>query len=908
MGRLLERIQNAQISRRDFLKGSAVATSALMLAGCGDPSSNVTETTKEAGTTNAPVVEVEPNPVAYVSKEDEAVLTGKGKWVSAACWHNCGGRCMNKAYVVDGVVIRQKTDDTHEDSWEYPQQRGCVRGKAQQQQCFGVDRIKYPMKRKNWQPGGGENSHGELRGKDEWERISWDEAFRLFGEEMTRIKDTYGMESVLYPSGRDGGYRVLNAMGGCINTWSTISMGTYKLDVRLAGLPLHDWGKTNDRFDLENAEVIVMHSMNPAWASTALPTYFLRCAKEKGIKFISIDPMYTESAQLVDAEWLPIRGGTDISFFLGAAYEMLRLDKEEGDIVDWEFLNKYTVGFDAEHMPADAKLNENYQDYLLGKYDGIPKTAEWASHICGVPAEQIISFARTVGKKNKVMLFHNFAAARCYGAEMLPQAFMALGAMGGHMGKSGHACGAAYHAKSFNHGPTLVYAGTTQASTVAYPMKRYVPEAMIWDLVNQGGGSYKETVGPYVGGFTPCVDATLPEIHAIVALGAYGMLQTTTGMKEAIKGYRKMDFVATKAQFFTTVAKYADLVFPVTTEWERVGSTYDDKGSGFANREVLLVASQVVPPLYEAKTDEEIDKGLMEAVGIDTSEIFVKSEKQQFFDQLAGAQVIKEDGSGYETLVTVTQEDIDEWGVEGTPQEGRIGLQELIDNGGYQVRRTAGDSTGCFIGYKDFIDDPEANPLPSKSGKFEIYCQARFDLLDTMFGGIDFKPYPTYVVPPRGYESTFVDYDIDGEKTEYPYIMYNPHYLRRSHSTFDNCSWLREVHPNPVFLSAIDAEEKGVKAGDTVLVSSPFGKCLRKAAVLDNLRPGQVGIPHGAWADIDEEAGIDKAGADNYLTGNDISGCGVTGYNNGNCNFEKWDGEELEDDWHLPHRLVTFAE
>ena len=66
-----------------------------------------------------------------------------GEWVAAACWHNCGGRCMNKVMVKDGAVVRQKTDDTHEDSPDYPQQRGCVRGKAQQQQCFGADRLKY---------------------------------------------------------------------------------------------------------------------------------------------------------------------------------------------------------------------------------------------------------------------------------------------------------------------------------------------------------------------------------------------------------------------------------------------------------------------------------------------------------------------------------------------------------------------------------------------------------------------------------------------------------------------------------------------------------------------------------------------------------------------------------------------
>ena len=72
-----------------------------------------------------------------------------GTWVPAACWHNCGGRCVNKVMVKDGAVVRQKTDDSHPDSFDYPQQRGCVRGKSQQQQCFGADRIKYPMKRKS---------------------------------------------------------------------------------------------------------------------------------------------------------------------------------------------------------------------------------------------------------------------------------------------------------------------------------------------------------------------------------------------------------------------------------------------------------------------------------------------------------------------------------------------------------------------------------------------------------------------------------------------------------------------------------------------------------------------------------------------------------------------------------------
>lgn len=84
-----------------------------------------------------------------------AAPAAKGQWKPVACWHNCGGRCVNKALVADGVVVRQKTDDVVADSPDFPQQRGCLRGRSQRKQVFGADRLKYPMKRKNWAPGGG---------------------------------------------------------------------------------------------------------------------------------------------------------------------------------------------------------------------------------------------------------------------------------------------------------------------------------------------------------------------------------------------------------------------------------------------------------------------------------------------------------------------------------------------------------------------------------------------------------------------------------------------------------------------------------------------------------------------------------------------------------------------------------
>ena len=347
----LEEILDRKFSRRDFLKGSMAATAAVAGLGAVSRESRLAAAETVASKEHAPIVD-----------HDEG-----GKWIAAACWHNCGGRCMNKVLMKDGVVVRQKTDDTHPDSPDYPQQRGCIRGKAQQQQCFGADRLKYPMKRKHWSP---EEPNGELRGRDEWERISWDEAIKYVADQYKTIKEKYGNQAFL--TGSWGSYSEnipLMYYGGHTSVADSTSYGTYLLNTNTTiGVSRNGFGANNDRYDMLNADTMVFLSLNPAWSAPGTPmTHFMR-AKENGTKFICVDPMYSASAQALDAEWVPVRTGTDTALLLGVAHEMLRLDAEEGDIVDWDFLKKYTVGFDAESEKApNLKDAVNFRDYLDGK-------------------------------------------------------------------------------------------------------------------------------------------------------------------------------------------------------------------------------------------------------------------------------------------------------------------------------------------------------------------------------------------------------------------------------------------------------------------------------------------------------------------------------------------------------------
>ncbi|WP_019850296.1 molybdopterin-dependent oxidoreductase [Desulfitobacterium sp. PCE1] len=880
MSDILKKITDKKISRRNFLKATAAGTAGLALAGCG--------------TALAPVG----------AELDAAAVNGEGEWIPAACWHNCGYKCYNSALVVDNVVVRQKTDDTEPDSFNKPQLRGCLRGRAQQQQVFGADRIKYPMKRKHWEPlTGGDKS---LRGKDEWVRISWDEALDYVAAELKNAKEKYGNRSILMPNFADAlcdFNNSINAFGGYTNVQDTGSLGTYLFVSGVLGIIPYGNDDANDRLDLLKSETIVLYGCNPAWAAAGLPSHNLMHAKEAGAKFIYVGPSYNETANLVEAKWIRVRPGTDIAFLLAVAYVMITEDDPlSNPLIDWDFLNRCTVGFDAGHIPADATIKENFKDYVLGNYDNQPKTPEWASEICGTPVEDILWYAKEMHKDKKVSILHSSAPARCNNADDFPQILMTIAAMGGHFGKPGHSCGSCQYYFATNSGPKLVQLGASGAPILPNPCPDSIMAPELWDNVLNGKYNY---TAPALWGDLASMGEKDIDIHVIIH-SYRNTLQTNQGVAKGIEAHRKVDFVVSCAYSLNASAQYADIVLPITTQWERHSSyLYLEI---YYNREVQFFPSKVIEPLYEAKSDLWIGRELGKRLGINVNQVYPLSEEQRYFNAIAGATVINKEGTGYETLVTITEADLAWWKqkhgkVDGKLQQGRIGLKELMEKGIYKVERHEGDNYG-HITYQSFVEDPDKNPVGSKSGKFEIYCQTKADSINAM-GRSTLKPYPTYIQPLNGYEQSFKDWDKK-IKGDYPYQVTTPHYLRRSHTILDNLPWLREAMRNPVFISAVDAAEKGIKNGDAVLLTNPYGKVLRQASVSQRLMPGYIEMPHGTWLELDEKTGIDKSGSDNYLSAPITTGCGVSGYNTQLVNMEKYDGKPLTPDYLWPQRIINI--
>ncbi len=262
--------------------------------------------------------------------------------------------------------------------------------------------------------------------------------------------------------------------------------------------------------------------------------------------------------------------------------------------------------------------------------------------------------------------------------------------------------------------------------------------------------------------------------------------------------------------------------------------------------------------------------------------------------------MILPDASGYEPLVTITAADIATWEVEGEPQQGRITLAELMEKGIYQVQRSVGDKF-TFIPGQAYREDPVANPVKTASGKLEIHCQSLSDQI-ALYGLTTIPPIPQYRPPVEGIEDTYSDWE-KRIKGDFPLQIMNPHNFRRSHSVFNNIPQLRKAFPQESWINPLDAEKRGIKTGDTMLISSRWGKVLRPAFVTERILPGVIALGEGAWVEMDETLGIDKAGATNMLCGPHLTGQGEEPWNTCNVQVEKWTGAPLEPDYLWPQRI-----
>lgn len=825
-----------------------------------------------------------------------------GEWLSAPCWNNCGGttRCLNKVYVEDGVPLKMRSDESDEDSYANPQRRSCLRGRAKISEVFSPARIKYPMKRKSFSF---DDPHGELRGIDEWERISWDEALDLVAEGIQRALDQYGPKGILCGASSnfnvdgffDQNVNLLNVLGGSVHAEAgTVSGGSWPvLNTHMVGGSF----AAPHRLQLLQSDLHVLFGCN--WAANHHGVYSLwfdECRK-RGAKVIIIDPWLNQTASAIADEWVPVLPGTDTALIAAIAYEWIK-----AGTFDQEFLDKYCIGFDGDHMPEGAPENASWKDYILGTgYDMTEKTPEWAEAICGVPADTIRSLAAEIASVDKVNFFAGLSTSKIPAGEQLCQSFITLALMHGGYGQPGHyfqygtataeSAGPAISAGAFcpvTADPANPLQPDGAPIYMGYPIPNFeklgdaewlnLEPAELWRTIL--AGEYGRDCWP--GGKIKV------DIHAAYFGGYMSTLNQVPDTMNGIKVVRGLDFVYGINPFFDSTRQYCDVLLPCPTYWEKQG-----RAANLNDGTTIPWFAQIFEPMYEAKPESWIADELAKRLGVDPKEVSPMNDSERTYATVRDAVLVESAGADPVPLLSITQEEIAEFfpEAEGEPQDGLYTFAEFREKGILKAPIT--EDTDVPEPLAAFIADPEANPLTTESGKFEIYCQSVAKAINAV-GYSEIYPVGVYQLGDS-------EQGAGNQTDEYPLLLWTPHTLRRAHSVNDNVLSLREAFPQACYMSKVDADVRGIANGDTVLMTSPHGKVLRRAKVMTTIVPGAVAMEDGAWFEIDEETGIDLGGCPNVLQAPRSSGGGCQAWTGTLLQVEKYEGPlELPSDKNRP--------
>ena len=702
-----------------------------------------------------------------------------GELITTGCSFDCGGNCLLKVYVEEGRITRIAPDDLP-DSLATPQLRPCARGLAHLQRVYAPDRLRYPSRRV-----------GE-RGEGHFESISWDEALDTVASELARIKETYGPQAIFNLCGSGNldsrlhhtlavPMRFFELFGGYTGGSTIISFQSVVYACRRTfGMVVPD----SDRENMLKSRLIIMWGCNPAVTIKGTNTnWYLAQAKEKGVRFIFVDPIFTESAAALADEWIPIKPGTDTAALIAMAYVIIT-----EDLCDRAFLDKYTFGFD------------RFQDYCLGVEDGVAKTPAWAEPITGVPAETIARLAREYATTKPTNLRAGWAPGRTAFGEQFHRAAIALAAITGNVGIEGGSPGL-WLPDSFAGGE---FYGVGTIPFGPNPLRKWLPYFTWADAILKG------TEGGY------------PSDIKMAYIVGTNILNQNGDINKGIQALKKLEFVVVHEQFMTPTARFADILLPVTTHFER-----EDIQAPHECGYYFIYSPKVIEPMYECKSDLEIFTELAHRLGIEGYNS--KSDEEWIRGFVANSPMPDFEAFKRQGVYKFS------------PPQPQVALSEQIN-------------------------EPEKNPFPTPSGKIEIYSQ---DLARR--GNPELLPaIPKYIEAWEGPHHPLAE--------KYPLLMVTTHSRRRANSTLDNIPWLRELERQTVWINPRDAAARGIKEGDEVRVFNDIGTLRIPAKVTERIMPGVIRIEEGAWYDPDER-GIDRAGSVNVLCKDTVSPGGAAATN-----------------------------
>jgi anaerobic dimethyl sulfoxide reductase subunit A len=480
------------------------------------------------------------------------------------------------------------------------------------------------------------------------------------------------------------------------------------------------------------------------------------------------------SRQLAD-EHVFIRPGTDAAALIAMAQVIV-----SGGLHDQAYCDRHVLGLDA------------YRAYLLGEDDGVAKTPEWAAAITGIDADTLRRLAIEFASTKPAALQTGYGAGRTTHGEQFHRAAYALAAITGNVGIVGGSSGTSNGATGRS--------GIRSLPTGRNPTGARVATPLLADLLARGRA----------GGYPA-------DIKLIYSSGG-DLFNQCPNVNKMVTSLDGVEFIVAQDHFATPTARYADIVLPATTFWERNDVHTPWAGAGH----YAIFMRQAIQPMHECRNDIDIFSELARRVGIEG------------YNDKTELDWLRELSSG---AVDDFPRFIEQGVARFAPPEDAVAFAR-------QIRGEARFST--------------------PSGKIEIYSVTLAANPDP-YGLGRIPPIPTWIPP-------------EDAPARYPLSLCTPKSRARTHSIHGNQPGLARVDPDNVWLHPADAASRGIADGQRVRVFNDHGATVLPAKVTDHIAPGVVSIKEGAWF-IPDDTGVDTQGCANVLTADRPAPCGATTYN-----------------------------
>ncbi|WP_122564273.1 molybdopterin guanine dinucleotide-containing S/N-oxide reductase [Pseudomonas viridiflava] len=673
-------------------------------------------------------------------------------------------------------------------------------------------RVMRPAVRRSFlkQAGGQSELRGELRGQEPFVEVSWEVALDLVALELKRVRQEHGNQAIFggsYGWGSAGRFhhaqsqlhRFLNCIGGYVSSTDSYSLGAGRvLMPHIVGSM--DWllaAHTSWKNLAEHCELFVAFGglpaknaqTSPGGATDHLLTDALQKMSDAGVQFVNVSPLREDLAGPAQIQWLPVRPGSDTALMMALSYVLIT-----ENLHNESFVQRYTVGY------------ERFRDYLLGHTDAQPKSPDWAAALTYIPAQQIVELARQMASK-RTMINVAYSLQRSVHGEQPFWMTVTLAALLGQIGLPGAGFGLGYGCMNNTGSGRKAFSGP-RFSQGSNPVKAFIPVARVTDMLLNPGTPFDYNGQRH----------TYPDIKLVYWAGG-NIFHHHQDLNRLLEAWQRPQTIIVHEQFWTAQAKYADIVLPATTALER-----NDIGSSASDR-FMIAMQQAIEPVGESRDDYAIFSGVAERMGV--AETFTEGRDAQ-----AWLRFIYDDSRQRAESFGIALPAFDQF--------WRDGLLEIdfpeADN----------------VLLKAFRDDPYAHPLPTPSGRIEIFSERIAG-----FGYADCPGHPVWLDKPA---PAFALHLLSNQPKTRLHSQYD-------HGSYSRSSKIREREP--LTMNPKDAQARGIVDGDVIKVFNERGAFLAGVIVSDGIRPGVVQIATGAWFDPlvrGERGSLEKHGNPNVIT------------------------------------------